>query len=538
MPYGLVDRPDDGRREPLGWDAAGSSHLAVSGMARSGRSSACLAPGAGGRRASWPRRPARARARGGASDRSGSARAPAPGYRCRHQPAARCRAARAAPLARGTAQAHTLLVVDGWEAVAESLDVLDHGRTTDELLALLRDGERWGLRAVVTGGRGVLAARVSAVLPERLVLRTADPTDLLLAGAAAPTPLTHQPPGRAVHLPPGHEVQLVWPGDDVEVARRVEAVRTRHMGGAPPSQSPLRVRALPRRASLSRGVALSGTTVEVGVGGDDVEPLHLDLGRAPVVAVAGPAASGRSSTLTSWANQLHGRGVAVLAVADSGSPLACGPWPVRDPRAPTSEWPDGVECLLVDDADRLPEPVTRRLAAWTSAAQPGRSLVVATTTDALTSSFAGLASAVRRHRTGVLLQPERPLDGDAFGVVAERPDVRTPGRGLLVVRGRARRCRSPCQTPPREQRSGAPRALTRCPTSLVSLRRSRAQTALSSCWSGRRTAARSSRWGRPRPRRTTSCPCRRPSACSSRGRPRCRSSRTPCRRSCGGCGRG
>jgi S-DNA-T family DNA segregation ATPase FtsK/SpoIIIE len=180
-----------------------------------------------------------------------------------------------------------------------------------------------------------------------------------------------------------------------------------------------------------------GADVQVGPGGDDAEPVRLDLSQARVAAVAGPAGSGRSSTLTSWATQLHERGAGLLALAESSSPLSHGPWPVHDPlTSADGDWPTDVRYLMVDDAERLPDLGIRRLITWASAAPPGCALVVAATTDALTASFTGLGAAVRRHRTGVLLQPERPLDGDAFGVSAERPDVRTPGRGLLIVRGR------------------------------------------------------------------------------------------------------
>ncbi|HEX3005823.1 MAG TPA: FtsK/SpoIIIE domain-containing protein, partial [Angustibacter sp.] len=436
--YAVVDRPDEGRRQPLTWDAGASSHLAVSGMARTGKSTACitLALAAAERLAPQHLHVHVIEA----AARVGPALAGLPHLGTTTVSSQAAVVARLVQrLGHETPRSpHTLLIVDGWEAVSESLDALDHGRTTDALLGLLRDGERWGLRAVVTGGRGVLSARVSALLPERLVLRTADATDLLLAGAAAPASLGHQPPGRAVHLPSGHEVQLAWPGDDADVRRRVESIRAQHES-RPERAAPLVLRPLPRRAELSPDALRRrpGLTVDVGPGGDDVAPVRLDLSSAPVIAVAGPAGSGRSSTLASWAAQLGERG-RVLALADADSPLGRGPWPASTPLAlPGDDWPDGVDCLLVDDVDRLPDVVSRRLAAWASTAGPGRSIVVATTTEALTSSFTALAAGVRRHRTGVLLQPERPLDGDAFGVVTERSAVRTPGRGLLVVRGRA-----------------------------------------------------------------------------------------------------
>ena len=66
------------------------------------------------------------------------------------------------------------------------------------------------------------------------------------------------------------------------------------------------------------------------------------------------------------------------------------------------------------------------------------SVVVSGTTSEVAATYRGLAVDVRRSRTGLLLGPPRPVDGDLLGT--RLPQAMTtpgpPGRGVLVVRGR------------------------------------------------------------------------------------------------------
>jgi S-DNA-T family DNA segregation ATPase FtsK/SpoIIIE len=139
------------------------------------------------------------------------------------------------------------------------------------------------------------------------------------------------------------------------------------------------------------------------------------------------------------ARSLHAAGLDVLAICGRPSPLADGPWQVRrvdqlDELRHTEALARQV--LLVDDVERLRdhpwETVLCRLADDPAAA----GVVAAGTTSALLASFRGLAGIARVHRTGVLLRPESPSDGEVLGVRAELDDHNPVGRGLLVVRGR------------------------------------------------------------------------------------------------------
>ena len=87
---------------------------------------------------------------------------------------------------------------------------------------------------------------------------------------------------------------------------------------------PRRVELLP--AAVRRGdlpaLALGPREVALGVGGDELDPVVLDLTDVlPGLVVAGPPGSGRSSTLVTIAQGLAHTGLPVVAVAPRTSPL-------------------------------------------------------------------------------------------------------------------------------------------------------------------------------------------------------------------------
>jgi S-DNA-T family DNA segregation ATPase FtsK/SpoIIIE len=331
-----------------------------------------------------------------------------------------------------------VLLVDGWEALVDQLEDLDHGRPVDDLLALLRDGESLGLRAIVTGGRGVLLSRVAAVVGQRLMLRPNDPTDLLLAGIVPSALPSRQPPGRAVRPSDGAQVQVALPPPVEEVSRGAQ--RWPAWPDVPPARRALRLRPLPTSvdaAALTVGPR-DGHWALVGCGGDEAEAVGIDLSVDRCVLVAGPPGSGRSTTLVSMARSLHERGTDVLALCPGPSPLADGPWPVLRPDpagAAKAKLLGHAQVVLVDDVERLRDQPWELLLSQLVADPAAAAVVVAGTTAALLGTFRGLAGLGRSHRTGVLLRPEGS-DGEVLGIRAELGDHDLVGRGLLVVRGR------------------------------------------------------------------------------------------------------
>src|SRR6266576_3927706 len=94
----------------------------------------------------------------------------------------------------------------------------------------------------------------------------------------------------------------------------------------------------------------------------------------------------------------------------------------------------GPVLLLVDDSEAfLDTPVGDALAYLLRAAAAPLAAVVSGRSDDLAVTYRGVASEVRRSRSGLLLQPE-PGDGDLLGIRLPRSrPVPVPGRGVLLL---------------------------------------------------------------------------------------------------------
>ena len=201
--------------------------------------------------------------------------------------------------------------------------------------------------------------------------------------------------------------------------------------------------------------------VVLGVGGDELDAIvSADVGQGANTLVAGPARSGRSTTLLTIATQLlaarpaagrahraalpaHradparrlpcGRLTAGRLPHRTGSPLALlGPSDADALAALLADHPALV--AVVDDAELfLDTPVEDHLLGIARRAEAtGGAVVCAGTTSELGSMFRGLTVEVRKRRLGVLLNPSGYADGDLFGIRVGGRDLAVPGRGLFV----------------------------------------------------------------------------------------------------------
>ncbi len=337
-----------------------------------------------------------------------------------------------------------LLLVDDWDRWAGP-DTADHGAVADQILGLIRDGTAAGLRAVVTGGRSVLFGRVAAIAANHLVLRLADPSELALAGIPASALPVHQPPGRAVCAETLAEIQLglvreaATPAD---TSHGTEAdAATTGSDVAAQGHRPVLIRPLPLLVD-AHSLPDDGNPW-LGVGGDLARPVALELAAAGgTFLVAGPAGSGRTSTLTHLA-QLAGRGgynVATVRGAPSRARSV-----VSDIRHMDLGSADDVRSFLqrpravviADDLLRLAgTDIEAALLAWLASPPPVVSgvLIAAGNTRDLLAGYRGLGAELARRRTGLLLSPQSATDGELFGVPSMKGPIH-PGRGVLVRAG-------------------------------------------------------------------------------------------------------
>ncbi|MBR7743874.1 FHA domain-containing protein [Phycicoccus sp. BSK3Z-2] len=360
----------------------------------------------------------------------------------RDRPAVRALLDHLEALVAGPSDVTTLLVVDGWERLAESDDPRDATPLTEALFRTLRDGAGHGLRAAVTGGRDLLRPRWGALGGELLLLGEPDPVDAAITGLPSGLLPPDPPPGRGIRARDGREVQVVTPA--------------RPGPGAPPARlrPPWTYRPLPRRAPRPAPRPA-----------DRPEPGSVPLGLAAPdgrlwawtperdgrrLLVVGPPGSGRSTALDVLARSAAAHRTVVL-VRDT--PRGEGP---RGEDLPG----DGVEVigpqdadrlvdlrtrhpdllLLVDDADRLDDaplaPFAEEIADLVD--RDAGAVVAATTPATLRGRFRGLDASIARHGLGLVLRPARG-DGDLLGagpLPADGPGGTTPpGRGLVVLAG-------------------------------------------------------------------------------------------------------
>jgi S-DNA-T family DNA segregation ATPase FtsK/SpoIIIE len=466
--YGVLDVPAEQSRRPLALDLDRSTHLMVVGQPRTGRTTVLrtlagavattspddvhlyvLDPGGGalGALAALPHTGAVvARDQPERLDRVLAWLAAEVGRRQAllgdggHSSLAEQRAA-AAPAHR---LPHLLLLLDRWEAFLATYGELDAGRLVDVVFRLLREGPSAGLHVVVTADRSGLVGRVGSLVDERLLLRLADKGDYAGVGVPTRTVPLDMPAGRGFWLrgaPLLAQVALLH-GDPSGPAQ-TEALRRRAAAVAPPQLvRPRRVEVLPTQVRL-RDLPTPSSGVVLGVGGDELQPVVVDVAdHPPGLLVGGPPRSGRSCALLTVAAGLRAQGLRLVALAPRPSPLREVPGCLtsRDD-APALEQllGDGRCALLVDDAELLVDSALAHVLekAVREARDAGTVVVAAGTTEELVTGFRGFVVDLRRSRCGVLLSPQGAGDGDLLGVRLSRgtggPVV--PGRGLLAVRG-------------------------------------------------------------------------------------------------------
>jgi S-DNA-T family DNA segregation ATPase FtsK/SpoIIIE len=230
-----------------------------------------------------------------------------------------------------------LLLLDWWEGYAAAFEQYDFGRLIDTLLQILREGSAVGLRAVVTTDRAALTGQVGAIFRQRMILRLTDSDDSALADIPTRSLPAHHPEGRVIFDAKPHplEAQIAMLDRDPSglaqagALRRLAAESTQRFGRPPAELRPLRVDALPSRITCAETLRLEPGFVPpsplwalIGAGSDQLSPQGLDVGaEGPGIVVAGPARSGRSTTLVTMAQSLLRAQTPILIITPRRSPL-------------------------------------------------------------------------------------------------------------------------------------------------------------------------------------------------------------------------
>jgi S-DNA-T family DNA segregation ATPase FtsK/SpoIIIE len=455
---GLVDVPHEQRQEVLTWHVGAAGHLGIAGGPRSGRSSALVTVALGlGRPAASTDLHVHV-LQGAAGPCAGLAGLPHVGTVTSATDATLTRrlVTRLLRMVDGAAPGprHTIVLVDGWEAIEERLAAVDHGSPVDDLYRLLRDGPAAGLQFVITGGRAVLSGRLPGLLGQRLVLHMPDPLDLTLAGVDPALAAVSRPPGRAIELATGRMVQLAVAGADpsaeatnsaIDEARAAHSPVPLSADGAadPTAPRPWRIAELPAEVDLS-DLPDSRDALILGVGGDEATALAI-ASRHQRVLVAGTSRSGRSTTLAVIGERLIQNGRRVVTICPRRSPLST--WalargsmvltPQDDADLIAARRDDPDVCLLVDDVELVERSPAEEAIVQATRLVEGTTGFVAAAADLgrANAAFRGVVPEIARDGCGLLLGRGSATDGDVLGVRLDLPVERRPGRGHLVVDG-------------------------------------------------------------------------------------------------------
>lgn len=495
LPYGLVDLPSQQRRDVAAHDLATAGHLAVVGAPRSGRSTVLRTLAAAlGERVS----PRDVHLYG--VDCGNNALLPLVGLPhtgavvTRDQPDRLARLTRrlraeisrrqqllaeqsfadvteqrenAAPDER---LPYLLVLLDRWEGFVQAFEDYDSGVLLDLWTQILQEGPGAGVKVVLTGDRSLLVGRVATLTEDRVMLRMPEAGDYTAVGLSPRQVPGSLPDGRAFRSRGSQELQVcvldaeTGGAEQVAALQRIAREATRRAqeaaGTVPAGQVPFRVDDLPTRVTLADALALgpglAPSAVPAGVGGDTLTLFGLEAEEhGPGLLVVGPRRSGRSTALLTMATSALDRGWKVGLVTPRRSPLrdlagrpgVVGELTLESARdeiaallAALAPTPTAPTLLLVDDLELVGAdgPLADAIVDHVGALRDKPGLVVAGgTTDELGGAYRGPVPALKRARSGLILAPQSPNDGDVFGLRLPRSVVGggTPGRGILSASG-------------------------------------------------------------------------------------------------------
>ncbi|MGI8667002.1 MAG: FtsK/SpoIIIE domain-containing protein [Jatrophihabitans sp.] len=343
-----------------------------------------------------------------------------------------------------------VLVIDGWEGLVALSDAGDGGRTIDSIGQLLRDGPAAGLTVLVAGDRGLLGLRIGSALTRKLIFNMTDRADCATAGITSSTLPTERPPGRAIEAGTGLETQVALLVEDTSTRAQQAAMDKIATLATTPVRGPtIKIRPLPDLVSFndlktSVAAACRSERCALGVGGDDATTVLCDLFASHSrFLIVGPARSGRSNTAILIASQAMAAGIHAVLAAPPRSPLS--DWaskhaiPLLAETADTAQLASLIEpgrrpleLVLIDDAEQFTDTFLGD--ALLQLVAHHRAAIVGTArTDDLMVSFRGLGAELRRHRTGLLLQPDQ-VHGELLGIdLTGHRRSSIAGRGVLVT---------------------------------------------------------------------------------------------------------
>lgn len=341
-------------------------------------------------------------------------------------------------LSDSTGEPRRVLLIDNLSAVVAAFDDVAGSELVRRLGALARDGSPSRVHLVVTARTARdIGHRLAQHIPHRLVLSLADPSGYLTLGIRS-RDVVELPKMRAIDLVTKSLVQLALPPDLSDPASLLDAPRVQ----------PSTIASFPeivRRDQIPPATCSDGILdVPVGIEAQNLGPAILPLRPREHTLIAAAAGMGRSSLACAILRQL----------VDTPGPLRLGRICLPESAMAAASMPgeylpdgcaiehfvdsgDAPSVVAVDDPEWLDDEV---IGAIHAAMKSGRDIrIIAATTPGYARSPRAWIHDVRRSQTGVLLGAHHS-EGDLFRARLQPLEGSglLPGRGFLIVRGRAR----------------------------------------------------------------------------------------------------
>jgi S-DNA-T family DNA segregation ATPase FtsK/SpoIIIE len=327
-----------------------------------------------------------------------------------------------------------LVVIERLEVVLGAFEGPGDIAVREMLSRVVVDGPAFGILPLLSAARpGGVPPAISGSIGRRLCFRLADPFEYAAAGLAV---------RRVPELGRGRGFDSS--GRLVQIGTPSESALAKLAGTGPSVNRPVSIGRLPDRVPLAAVSGLSsvvdgGRFVPVGIGDTDLAPIGLRLHAGDHVLVAGPARSGRTTTLATIA-RLAAAGdpdLSVVAVVRGKSVLSDA---VETTCRTIDDLVEVVESgqkpllVVIDDAERVDHP---DLAALLDRHDDGLHVIAAGRADALRGLYQHWTRGLRRCRLGISLRPQVDVDGELWQTQFPRrgPSFHQPGRGYLVSGG-------------------------------------------------------------------------------------------------------
>nr|WP_206153847.1 FtsK/SpoIIIE domain-containing protein [Cellulosimicrobium aquatile] len=351
-----------------------------------------------------------------------------------------------------------LLLVDGIGAFRESYEFRPaHAFPVwGAFTAVATDGRQVGVHVVVAGDRAAsVPTSLGSTIQKRLVLRLASEDDYLTLGVPKDVLSLTSPPGRGVL--DENEVQVAVLGGDPNVA-----LQARELGKLRDAMTRLGIPQAPGVERLPDGFALESLPEVTGgrptIGLDDLDIAPVGLPARGTFMLSGPPGGGRTTALVTIAQAVRraraGRVVYLsprrtsISALDAWDTVATSPEEVVTLLETLTQAIEGgslrpgtLTVLVESVTEFTGTPAEQPLVAFVRAATRAEQLVVGEAESSTWGQAWAIAQPFKAGRTGLLLTPG-DLDGDTLlgtGLGRIRRADFPPGRGFLVVSGRARK---------------------------------------------------------------------------------------------------